>query len=218
MPSHQLTTTPARYAANNPEVPAYVAPVTNPTSSSVCHTNPHCTSFTPTLPSGLHLPPSPPIQNLAARSPYLRRRGPTIHLQPTKTPTKTPTLTPTGLSTSPAGTPVPPPPPISSITRTTTNATTSSIIAAPLRTVPSRLRSSPLALRTAKVVPRLVLQRLAPAAKACRGVAPMRGTRRNERAIGARMPVTATARQSGALARSAGRELVRPPAGIESEY
>jgi hypothetical protein len=63
------------------------------------------------------------------------------------------------------------------MTCTITKPTTSSIMAALVSTTPRREEERPLALSTVKVVPRLVEQRAAPAAKAWRGVAPRRGCR-----------------------------------------
>jgi hypothetical protein len=93
--------------------------------------------------------------------------------------------------------------------------TTSSIIAALVRTVPRRVRARPEEVRIEKVVPRLVAERAAPAAKHWSGVVP--GTRvvsAKERAMGRRMPVAATAVESGRLWRSGVREVERPPVGV----
>jgi len=82
------------------------------------------------------------------------------------------------------------------ITCTITNPTTSSIIAALLNTVPNLVLANPLVLRIVNVVPRLVLQSAAPAAKACRFDAPTRGRRTKDRAMGKLIPVIATAIES----------------------
>jgi hypothetical protein len=52
---------------------------------------------------------------------------------------------------------------------------------------------NPLVLKIVNVVPRLVEQRAAPAAKAWMGVAPTRGRRTKDKAMGKDIPVSATA-------------------------
>jgi hypothetical protein len=84
-------------------------------------------------------------------------------------------------------------------------------MAALVNTTPSLDEDSPLDARTVNVVPRLVEHRAAPAAKACTGVAPTNSCRMKERAIGARMPVTATAEERKRLAFRDLKLLERPP-------
>ena len=62
------------------------------------------------------------------------------------------------------------------------------------------MAASPLVLRMVNVVPRLVEQSAAPAAKACSGVAEARDRRLKESAMGTAMPVKATAVERTALA------------------
>jgi hypothetical protein len=87
----------------------------------------------------------------------------------------------------------------------------SSIIAALVRTTPNRELESPLDASTVKVVPRLVEQRAAPAAKACRGVASKRLGRENESAIGTPIPVRATADERLRFALRDWKEVDKPP-------
>jgi hypothetical protein len=61
------------------------------------------------------------------------------------------------------------------------------------------------------VVPRLVEQRAAPAAKDSSGVACRRGWRVNERAMGREMPVRAMRLERMRLALREGKEVERPP-------
>lgn len=70
---------------------------------------------------------------------------------------------------------------------------------------------NPLVLRTVKVVPRLVEQSAAPAAKACRGVALERDCRVKERAIGKPIPVAATATERKMFAFRERKFVSRPP-------
>jgi hypothetical protein len=86
------------------------------------------------------------------------------------------------------------------MTCTITRPTTSSIIAALVRTTPSRDDASPLEARTAKVVPRLVEHSAAPAAKACTGMALRSPWSVYERPMGTAMPVRATPDESSRLA------------------
>jgi hypothetical protein len=87
--------------------------------------------------------------------------------------------------------------------------------AAPSSAVPRRVvrRSKPseVGWRTARVVPRDVEARAEPAANACRGEAPRRGTRTKERARGRAMPVRAIRRETGRRGMRVGSEVVRPP-------
>src|SRR6187200_1262223 len=92
-----------------------------------------------------------------------------------------------------------------------TRPITSSIMAALVRTTPSLDEDSPLEARTVNVVPRLVEQSAAPAANACRGVAPVKPWREKERAIGTSMPVIATAEESRRLAFKDLKEVDKPP-------
>lgn len=112
----------------------------------------------------------------------------------------------------------PPPPPRLDMIWTMTRPTTSSIMAAVLRTLPSRVDARPLVLSTVKVVPRLVEHRAAPAAKHCRYDAPAAGTNAKDRAMGAAMPVSATHADSSRLAFMVEREVERPPVFSESVY
>ena len=97
-------------------------------------------------------------------------------------------------------------------TWTMTNPATSSSIAALVSTTPRRVVVSLLERKTAKVVPRLVEQRAAPAAKHCRAEASVNGLRTKERAMGAAMPVSATPRERNMLAFKDLKEVRRPPA------
>lgn len=114
-----------------------------------------------------------------------------------------------------------------------TSTHTSSNTAAPARMVPSRVVSNPAdasgspsldcapstlagsgspptALRTTKVVPSEVLDRLAPAANASSGSYPS-GTSTNERAMGAAIPVRAISVAKGRDRRSVLSGVVSPP-------
>lgn len=78
--------------------------------------------------------------------------------------------------------------------------------------MPIRVRANPEEARIENVVPRLVADSAAPAAKAWSDVVP--GTmqiRRKEREIGRRMPVVATAVERGRLDSRGAREVDRPP-------
>jgi hypothetical protein len=97
------------------------------------------------------------------------------------------------------------------MTCTITSPTTSSIIAALLNTVPSLVLDNPLVLRIVKVVPRLVEQSAAPAAKAWSGVALERDCRTNERAMGKLIPVMATAVERKRLAFRERKFVSSPP-------
>lgn len=97
------------------------------------------------------------------------------------------------------------------MTCTMTRPTTSSIIAAVVKTVPRRVADKPLVLRIVKVVPRLVEQSAAPAAKACTGVAPTMISRTKERAMGKAIPVIATATERNRLAFREEKLVSRPP-------
>lgn len=97
------------------------------------------------------------------------------------------------------------------MTCTMTRPTTSSIIAALVSTVPRRVADRPLVLRMVKVVPKLVEQSAAPAAKACNGVASTRPCSEKDRAIGMPTPVAATALDRTAFALTALKSVLRPP-------
>ena len=97
------------------------------------------------------------------------------------------------------------------ITCIITKPTTSSIIAALASTVPSRVAVNLLELRTVKVVPRLVEQSAAPAAKACNGVASDSGSSEKESAMGRTMPVAATSAERKRFAFKEEKETDRPP-------
>lgn len=73
---------------------------------------------------------------------------------------------------------------------------------------------SPLALRIVNVVPRLVEQSAAPAAKACMGVASTSDSRTKERAMGKLIPVIATATERERFALSERKFVSRPPANV----
>lgn len=97
------------------------------------------------------------------------------------------------------------------MTSTMTSPTTSSSIAAVVRTVPSRVADNPVVLKIVKVVPKLVEQSAAPAAKACMGVAPTRGSKTKERAMGKEIPVIATATERKRFAFREEKFVSRPP-------
>ena len=69
----------------------------------------------------------------------------------------------------------------------------------------------PLVFRIVKVVPRLVEQRAAPAANACKGVADARLRRQEAKAIGKQMPVKATNMERPAFAFRDLKFVFRPP-------
>jgi hypothetical protein len=96
-----------------------------------------------------------------------------------------------------------------------TNATTSSITAAPRSAVPSFVcwRETPVVWdpSTARTVPSDVEHNAAPLAKACSGGKPKNGVSRKERAIGARIPVSAMVIDKGNNLVSVGSEVVIPP-------
>lgn len=96
-------------------------------------------------------------------------------------------------------------------TWTMANPSTSSSIAALVRTTPRRVAVSLLERRTAKVVPRLVEQRAAPAAKHCRVEASVNDLRMKESAMGAEIPVSATPSERATLAFKELKEVRRPP-------
>jgi len=102
-------------------------------------------------------------------------------------------------------------PPRCDITWTKTRPTTSSIMAALVRTVPSLVVVSPLVRSIVNVVPRLVEQRAAPAANACRGVADTRILSENENSMGNTIPVIATVAEGTMLAFNDAKEVERPP-------
>jgi hypothetical protein len=97
------------------------------------------------------------------------------------------------------------------MTWTITRPTTSSIIAALDKTVPSLVAVSPVVPRTVKMVPRLVEQRAAPAANDCKDFAATRDCNTKDSAIGATMPVRATAVENNALAFREVNDVDRPP-------
>ncbi|KAL2042906.1 hypothetical protein N7G274_004666 [Stereocaulon virgatum] len=83
--------------------------------------------------------------------------------------------------------------PTSEIICTMIRPTTSSSIAAVVRTVPSCVVVKPLVLSTVNVVPKLVDDSAAPAAKAYNSVAFARAKMQNEKGIGKQMPAKGTA-------------------------
>ena len=85
-----------------------------------------------------------------------------------------------------------------------TRPTTSSRIAALESTTPKRVCANPLVASTVRVVPKLVEQSAAPAAKHCKELAPAIPRRENDRVIGKLMPVKATAHDNGRLERRDG--------------
>lgn len=89
--------------------------------------------------------------------------------------------------------------------------TTSSSIAAEVSTTPSLVVVRPVVPRTVKVVPKLVEHKAAPAANACRGVAPANPWRANDRPIGTQIPVSATAIDRVMLALRDWKDVERPP-------
>lgn len=100
---------------------------------------------------------------------------------------------------------------------TMTRPTTSSSIAALDRTTPKRLVTSPLELNRVKVVPRLVEQRAAPAAKAWRGVAFAMPIKEKDKTIGMMMPVDATATESSRFDLRAAQDVESPPSKTSSK-
>lgn len=97
------------------------------------------------------------------------------------------------------------------ITWTMTRPTTSSIIAAPVRTTPSLVLTKPVVDRMVNVVPRLVEQSAAPAAKACSVVTSASLNNTNDNPIGAAMPVIATRVQNRRFAFNAENDVDNPP-------
>ncbi len=100
---------------------------------------------------------------------------------------------------------------------TMTRPMTSSSIAALDRTIPKRLVTSPLELSRVKVVPRLVEQRVAPAAKAWRGVALAKLIKEKDKAIGMRIPVDATATESSRFDFRTAQDVGSPPSKTSSK-
>lgn len=96
-------------------------------------------------------------------------------------------------------------------TWTMISPTTSSIMAAEVRTTPSRVEPRPLVPSRVNVVPRLVEHSAAPAAKAWTGEASAMDVRTNERPMGARMPVRATAMDKSRFALRAAKDVDNPP-------
>jgi hypothetical protein len=84
-------------------------------------------------------------------------------------------------------------------------------MAALVRTTPRRDSVKPLVPSTVKVVPKLVEQREAPAAKHWIGVAGVSRRRINDSAIGTPIPVSATASESHILALRDFNEVDNPP-------
>lgn len=88
---------------------------------------------------------------------------------------------------------------------------TSSMRAALVRSAPTLVCTYPLACRMVSVVPRLVEQRAAPAAKHCKVDASTMARSANERPMGISTPVVAMAQERGRQERRALTELARPP-------
>jgi hypothetical protein len=86
-------------------------------------------------------------------------------------------------------------PPRFDIICTMTRPTTSSSIAAAVVTVPSRVVISCVVDKMVNVVPRLVADRAAPAAKAWRGLADTKSLSTNDSPMGTLIPVRATDRE-----------------------
>lgn len=149
---------------------------------------------------------------VAAERPFLNN-GPTISQQTAKRPAAKPMETNTGLMTvlglNDDAELVPP---RFIITWTMTRPTTSSIIAAPVSTTPSLVLARSVVDRMVNVVPRLVEQRAAPAAKACKGVASASLNNTNDRPIGTAMPVIATKAQNRKFAFKTENDVDNPPA------
>jgi hypothetical protein len=99
-----------------------------------------------------------------------------------------------------------------------TSPITSSIIAALVRTTPSLDCAKPLVLSTVKVVPRLVEDNAAPAAKHCSGVASITDRRMKESPMGKLIPVIATQRDNKRLALREGRDVDKPPASVSATH
>lgn len=97
------------------------------------------------------------------------------------------------------------------ITCTRTRPTTSSSIAAQVVTVPSRVEIKLVVDRIVNVVPRLVALRATPAAKAWSELADTSSFSTNDRAIGVKIPVSATAIDTNILAFNALIDIDKPP-------
>ena len=97
------------------------------------------------------------------------------------------------------------------MTWTMTSPTTSSSIAALVRITPRRVDVKLLERRRAKVVPRLVEQRAAPAAKLCSVEAFTRGFKVKDKPTGIAIPVRATPSDSPRLALRDWNDVSRPP-------
>jgi len=94
---------------------------------------------------------------------------------------------------------------------TITRPTISSSMAAIDKTIPNRLLTRPLGLNRVKAVPRLVEQSAAPATKALRGLVSAMPSKYKDKAIGKRIPVTATATGSSRFFVRATKNVDRPP-------
>lgn len=79
------------------------------------------------------------------------------------------------------------------------------------KTVPRRVCVSPLVLSTVNVAPKLVEQRAAPAAKACKGVALLSLSSKKENAMGSKIPVAATPIDRPRFAFTAAKDVETPP-------
>jgi hypothetical protein len=84
-------------------------------------------------------------------------------------------------------------------------------MAALVKTTPSLVVDRPLVPRMVNVVPRLVEQRAAPAAKACSRDALNMDFKAKDKPMGRRMPVTATPDERPILAFSDLNEVAKPP-------
>lgn len=94
--------------------------------------------------------------------------------------------------------------------------TTSSSIAAVVKIVPIFVVVRSVVLNTVKVVPKLVEQRAAPAAKAWSGVAFAMASNEKENAMGRHIPVIATLIDMPKFALTAENDVETPPASSQS--
>lgn len=203
--SHQLRERPARYAAKSPEVPAYVAPATNPNKTRVWLMNA----------AWSWLRHRRKCELVVFCQPF-RIPGFTINLPQSNRIMTRPKETAIGLTTA-RTLEVDSELPKLDITSTRTSPTTSSNMVALVRTVPILVWISPVVPRIVNVVPKLVEHRAAPAVNACRGVAITRARRENENAIGSPTPVKAMAVESSRFAFREAYDVERPPIHRQSE-
>lgn len=203
--SHQLRERPARYAAKSPDVPAYVAPVTNPNRIRVWLMKAAWSWLTPRR-----------TDELAVFCQPLRITGFTINLPQSSRRITRPKETAMGLITVTKLEEDSEFPKLD-ITLTRTSPTTSSNMVALVRTMPILVLVRPVVPRIVNVVPKLVEQRAAPAVNACKGVAMTRVPRENENAIGSPTPVTAIAVERSRFAFNEAYDVESPPIHHQSE-